>query len=63
MHSSYHVTLKYLIAKKQIRFSFQIAFRAALLEQENAILRTQNLALREEVTTLRQMICNRSKVH
>lgn len=39
--------------------SIQIAFRAAILEQENAILRTQTLALREEVTTLRQMLCNR----
>lgn len=35
----------------------KIAFRAAVLEQENAILRSQMLTLRDEVTTLRQMIC------
>lgn len=40
----------------------QIAFRAAILEQENAILRAQILALREEVNTLQQMICSRPPV-
>lgn len=40
----------------------QIAFRAALLEQENAILRAQILALREELATLQQMICNRANI-
>lgn len=37
----------------------QIAFRAAFLERENAILRAQILALRDEVTALQQLICNR----
>lgn len=40
--------------------SLQIAFRAAVLEQENSILRAQVVALREEVNTLRQMLCNRA---
>lgn len=40
----------------------QIAFRAAVLEQENAILRTQLGALRDEVGTLRQVICVQSTV-
>ncbi|XP_055314542.1 uncharacterized protein LOC129575287 isoform X2 [Sitodiplosis mosellana] len=40
----------------------RIAFRAALLEQENAILRAQILALREELATLQQMICNRANI-
>lgn len=35
----------------------QIAFRAALLEQENAILRTQVVALHDEVGTLRKVLC------
>ncbi|KAL5286429.1 zip-7 family protein [Megaselia abdita] len=37
----------------------RIAFRAAILEQENAILRAQLLAMREEVSTLRQLISAR----
>lgn len=36
----------------------QIALRAAILEQENSILRAQTIALREEVCTLRQILCN-----
>lgn len=40
----------------------QIAFHAALLEQENAILRAQIVALREELATLQQMICNRANI-
>lgn len=38
--------------------SQQIALRAAILEQENSILRAQTIALREEVCTLRQILCN-----
>lgn len=38
----------------------QIAIRAALLEQENAILRAQILALREELATLQQLMCSRA---
>lgn len=34
----------------------RIAFRAALLEQENSILRTQVLALRDELQTVRQLL-------
>ncbi|GLV38044.1 uncharacterized protein CBL_07842 [Carabus blaptoides fortunei] len=34
----------------------QIAFRATMLEHENAILRAQILTLREEATSLRQML-------
>uniref|UniRef100_T1GXJ9 BZIP domain-containing protein n=1 Tax=Megaselia scalaris TaxID=36166 RepID=T1GXJ9_MEGSC len=37
----------------------RIAFRAAILEQENAILRAQLLAMRDEVSTLRQLISAR----
>ncbi|XP_039484030.1 thyrotroph embryonic factor [Drosophila santomea] len=34
----------------------RIAFRAALLEQENSILRAQVLALRDELQTVRQLL-------
>lgn len=34
----------------------QIAFRASMLEHENAILRAQILTLREEASSLRQML-------
>ncbi|EDW72575.1 uncharacterized protein Dwil_GK20980 [Drosophila willistoni] len=34
----------------------RIAFRAALLEQENSILRAQILALRDELQTVRQLL-------
>lgn len=37
-------------------FTFQIAFRATMLEHENAILRAQILTLREEASSLRQML-------
>lgn len=40
-------------------FNFQIAFQAAVLEQENAILRAQVVSLREENTTLRHLLCTR----
>lgn len=35
---------------------FQIALRATLLEHENAILKAQILTLREEASSLRQMV-------
>ena len=35
---------------------FQIAFRASILEQENAILKSQVFSLRDEITALRQML-------
>lgn len=38
----------------------RVAFRAAMLEQENSILRAQNIALRDEVSTLRQLLCVRA---
>lgn len=38
----------------------RVAFRAAMLEQENSILRAQTIALREEVATLRQLMCTRA---
>lgn len=62
MLSNSHLKFLSLI---ECRFNFfppQIAFRAALLEQENAILRAQILALREELATLQQMICNRANI-
>ncbi|KAG4078460.1 hypothetical protein HA402_009172 [Bradysia odoriphaga] len=37
----------------------RIAFQAAVLEQENAILRAQVVSLREENTTLRHLLCTR----
>lgn len=40
--------------------SFQIAFRASILEQENAILKSQIFTLRDEIATLRQMIFPRN---
>lgn len=48
---------------KKNKDSLQIAFRAAVLEQENSILRAQVIALREEVNTLRQMMCNRTNAN
>lgn len=40
----------------------QIALRAALLEQENNILRIQLSALRKELATLQQIVCSRPNV-
>lgn len=37
-------------------FYFQIALKATILEHENAILRAQVLTLREEASSLRQML-------
>lgn len=38
-------------------FVFQIALKAALLERENSILRSQIFALQEEVYALAQIVC------
>lgn len=42
--------------------SIQIALRAAILEQENNILRIQLSALRKELATLQQIVCSRPNV-
>lgn len=43
-------------------YMLQIAMRAMHLEHDNAMLTAQNLTLREEIQTLRQLIikCNKS---
>jgi hypothetical protein len=38
------------------RYLFQIAFRASLLEHENALLRAQVITLKEETQSLRHML-------
>lgn len=59
---NYYLKIKEIKSNFLSILSIQIAFRAALLEQENAILRAQILALREELATLQQMICNRANI-
>lgn len=45
-----------------LRTLFQIALRAAILEQENRILRVQISALSKELATLQQIVCGRSNM-